>query len=164
MQSDAFFSFKVGHTEQIKVAHISSKQSDQLLNTEICLVYLRQLFYWMYEPAPSCDRKETPEIKPIIWCYYLSLLVNSWRLVWCWKSNRCRSSSARKLFCICVSLSFVRLSFDRLRKKMILQQPAERHAFTHHFTKSCNWKINNAQNSEIIVAQWQLGVQGTFQN
>ena len=49
-------------------------------------------------------------------------------------------------------------------KKMILQQPAERHAFTHHFTKSYNWKINNAQNSEIIVAQWQLGVQGTFQN
>ena len=36
---------------------------------------------------------------------------------------------------------------------MILQQPAERHAFTHHFTKSYNWKINNAQNSEIIVAQ-----------
>ena len=50
------------------------------------------------------------------------------------------------------------------RKKMILQQPAERHAFTHHFRKPNNWKINNAQNNEKIVSQLQLSVQDVLQN
>ena len=47
---------------------------------------------------------------------------------------------------------------------MILQQPAERHAFTHHFRKPNNWKINNAQNNEKIVSQLQLSVQDVLQN